>query len=234
MRLLTGLAAIGVCAFLSGCGFTSDPGPTLTESKDVEAGNVEAIRAEIKMGAGELRLEGGSAKLLEASFRYSENLGRPEVRYESTGFRGQLSIESPKKGASGNVVNEWTLKMGPKVPVDLVLHLGAGDSRLDLSTFPLKTVDVSIGAGRIELNLDGKYTRDVEVSVKGGVGQAIIKLPKGVGVKANAKGGIGSVKTNGLTQRGDTYYNEAYAEGKPSIHLDVKGGVGEIDLRVVE
>lgn len=227
-------AAVGSFAVLGGCAFNIDPGPTLTETKEVDAGKVEAIRTEIKMGAGELRIEGGAAKLLEANFRYSENLGRPEVRYDNTGFRGQLSIESPKRTTSGNVTNEWNLRMGPKAPIDIILHLGAGDSRMDLSTFPLRSVEVHMGAGRIELNLAGKYTRDVEVNVKGGVGQAIIKLPKEFGVKANAKGGIGSVRTTGLTHKGDDYFNDAYAEGKPAIRLDVKGGVGDIELRVVE
>lgn len=229
-------AAAGLCVLLTGCGvtFNADPGPVMSESKEVDAGKVEAVRAEIKMSAGELKLEGGAPKLLVANFKYSENLGRPDVRYDATGFRGNLTVESPKKSASGNVKNIWDLKRGPTVPIDLVITLGAGESKMDLSSMPLKSVSVQMGAGQIELNLAGKYTRDVEVNINGGVGQANIKLPKDVGVIANAKGGIGVVNVTGLEKRDGTYYNAAYAAGKPAIKLDVKGGVGEINMRVVD
>ena len=56
----------------------------------------------------------------------------------------------------------------------------------------------------------------------------------GLLVVAEAQGGIGSINVHGLTKKDGKYYNDAYAEGKPTLRLNVKGGVGEIEMRVVE
>jgi hypothetical protein len=218
----------------TGCLVTeSDPGPVQTARESVEAGAAENVSVDIHMGAGELRLEGGASKLLDATFRYSEAVGRPVVRYELTGFRGRLSVESPKKTTvGGKMTNEWNLRLGPKVPIDLTAHLGAGKTDLDVSSLPLRSLEVHMGVGELELNAAGKYTKDVNIQVHGGVGEARIDLPKDFGAVVDAKGGIGSINARGLTKRDGRYYNSAYEEGKPAIHMDVRGGVGEITLSV--
>jgi hypothetical protein len=201
-----------------------DPGETLTSNVDIDGGNVEMVRAEIRIGVGELRLEGGGTKLLTGSFRYSENLGKPDVRYDATGFRGRLTVESPKsRSFRGDVENTWTLQMGSKAPVELHVNLGVGESHVDLSKVPLQSLEVHVGVGELDLNLDGKYSKNVNVSVRGGVGEAKIRLPKDFGVVADAKGGIGSVDVKGMTKRGNRYYNDAYKEGEPALILDVRG-----------
>ena len=95
-------------------------------------------------------------------------------------------------------------------------------------------MEVQIGAGELLLNLAGRYTKDVTVQVNGGVGEARIRLPKSVGAIVDAKGGIGSISAQGLTQRDGKYYNDAYADGKPAVRMEVRGGVGEIKLSVEE
>ena len=187
------------------------------------------------MGAGKLDVEGGSATLMSASFRYSERIGRPVVRYDVTDTQGKLTVESPKNSSStGNSVNEWDLKMGSETPFEMNVSLGAGESNLDMSHVSLRSMDVNMGAGEMKLNLDGKYSKDVRVEVNGGVGEARILLPKDVGVVAEAVGGIGGVSTKGLTKRDGKYYNDAYSAGKPALHLQVQGGVGSISMNVGE
>src|SRR5262249_39405697 len=133
---------------------------------------------------------------------------------------------------SGNVVNEWNLKLGEKTPLDLVIHLGAGRSVVDASSLALRGLEIHMGAGELQLDLSGNYKRDLNVNVHGGVGEARIKLPKDFPVIATAKGGIGSINVHGLQEKDGRYRNNAYAEGKPAINLDVRGGVGEINLSV--
>lgn len=232
--ILLGVALVS----LTSCGIEikdTDPGATETFDKQIDGGAAEAVRAIIMMGAGELTINGGGEKLFDGKFKYSEKVGRPKVSYELTGFRGQLNVESPKDGSmGGKVVNEWNLTLGGKAPLDLEVKLGAGTNKLDFSQVNVRNLDIKMGVGECNLNLAGDYKKDVNVTVKGGVGGAHIKLPKGVGVIADAAGGIGSINTSGLTKRDGHWFNEAYAAGKPAIHLDVKGGVGEISLNVVE
>src|ERR1700722_19775601 len=87
----------GVCHLLvtiAGCNV--DTGPIETSSQQIDAGAAESVRADIRMSAGELRLEGGAPKLMNATYRYSQQIGAPGVRYDVTGAHGQLFVESPK------------------------------------------------------------------------------------------------------------------------------------------
>lgn len=232
MRMFIGASCL---VFAAACSLGVDPGPTQTAHDDIESpGKAETVRAEIHMDAGEFHLTGGESKLIDASFRYSEKVGRPAIRYEVNTGRGVLTLDSPKDAPSGlkNRVNEWTLHMGAKTPMDLAIHLGAGTSDIDVSNTQLRSLEVHMGAGEMKLNLAGKYPKDVPVEVNGGAGTAEIQLPKDMGVEVDAKVGIGSINTGGLQKRDGKYYNDVYAEGKPAIHLDVKGGVGEINLTV--
>ncbi|MBI3684063.1 MAG: hypothetical protein HY235_27130 [Acidobacteria bacterium] len=179
----------------AGC-LIEDPGPVEKASQNVDAGKVEAVRADIRMGAGELRLEGGASKLLEASFRYSRKLGKPEVRYDLTGFRGRLSIEQPKRSAtSGNFTNEWTLRFGDIVPLDLDITLGAGQSRADLTMLPVHNVDARVGAGEFHLDLNGQYKHDVDVRLHGGVWSSPL-LNNGLIYVMNKSGGTTVFQAN--------------------------------------
>jgi hypothetical protein len=233
-RSLLPLFALAVALGLPACTMIEgDPGPEMTHEDGADAGTAEAVRADVRMGAGELEIKGGASKLLDASFRYSERLGRPSVRYELTGFRGRLTVENPNKvNGSGNIKNEWKLTFGGKIPIDLHTQLGAGEAKLDLSQLPIRNVEIQMGAGELELNVAGNYQRDIDVKVQGGVGEAKIKLPRDFGAEVEAHGGIGSINVDGLRKRNGKYYNDAFAEGKPAVRMRVHGGIGEINLSV--
>jgi len=214
--------------FIVGC--TVDPGPVQTGTAAVEVGNADTVRAEIRMSAGELWAEGGAARLLDATFRYSERVGRPAVHYNVTGGRGLLTIESPESGGlKGNATNEWRLRMNSGIPLDLSLRLGAGESHLDLSQVKLRAAEVNIGAGNMTFNMADRYTQDINVQINGGVGEAHIRLPRETGAVVDATGGIGSIQAGNLTKRDDgKYYNSAYADDRPAVHMRVRGGIGDI------
>jgi hypothetical protein len=227
MRTVLLCVAAGL-VFIAGC--TIDPGPVQTGTSAVELGNADTVRAEIRMSAGELWAEGGASRLLDATFRYSERVGRPAVHYNVTGGRGLLTIESPESdGLKGNATNEWRLRMDSAVPLDLSLRLGAGESHLDLSQIRLRAAEVNIGAGNMTFTMADRYTQDVDVQIHGGVGEAHIRLPRESGVVVDATGGIGSIQAGSLTKRDDgKYYNSAYADDQPAVHMRVRGGIGDI------
>lgn len=221
----------------SGCVVVdTDSGPTRTESRNIAVGAAETVRVEIRMGAGDVSIRRGRGKgLLESTFRYSERQGPPEVRYDLARTIGRLAIESPHGSFStGHSTNEWRLHFGDSVPLDFKIQLGAGQCDADLSALPIRSVEIAMGAGQLELNLSGRYDRDVDVTVNGGVGQARIVLPKRFGAIADVAGGIGSVEASGLEKREGRYVNRSYEDGKPAVHLKVRGGVGQIDFSVAE
>ena len=90
-----------------------------------------------------------------------------------------------------------------------------------------------MGAGKTTVDLTGDYAQGLDASIQGGVGEAKVLLPSEVGVKAKAQGGIGKINAEGLKRVGDSYVNNAYGESDVTLSVDVKGGVGEINLEVV-
>ena len=114
--------------------------------------------------------------------------------------------------------------------MDLIAHMGAGEAHLNLGSLNLRSVDVNLGVGEADVDLRGNPKRSYDVQIHGGVGQATVHVPKTVGISAMAAGGIGDVNVRGLENRGGRWINPGHENGPVTIRLDVKGGVGQIDL----
>jgi hypothetical protein len=209
-------------------------GELVRESRTIaraDAAKAEVVRVELTMAAGEMVVSGGAKELLEGTFEYNAPDWKPQVEYVATGFRGRLTVHQGKAGGTlGDVKNEWNLRLANDIPMDLVVRCGAGENRLDIGDLDLRSVEVHMGAGAVHMDLRGKQTHDFEVAIHGGVGEARIKVPNDVGVYAEAKGAIGSINVRGMKREGKGWANEAYGKSKTTIRLDVKGGIGEINI----
>jgi hypothetical protein len=216
-------------ALLCGCDGRYPIGAPQHETKVIELDKSELVRVDLKMGAGELHVEGGSAKLAEADFNYNLPGWKPQMEYHSTGVRSDLEITNAGDAAPhGN--NRWDLRLNDHLLMDVNAHLGAGQARLDLGSLNLRSVEVNIGAGEVNLDLRGHPTRSYDVRVQGGVGQATVYLPASVGITATASGGIGDINVRGLENRNGRWINAAHELDPVTIRVDVSGGVGEILL----
>ncbi len=199
------------------------------ETKVLELDKSELTRVELKMGGGELRVGGGSPKLMEADFDYNAPGWKPQVEYHSTGVRSDIEI-SQAPGAVPQGKNDWDVRFNDSVLMDLVVQMGAGEAHLNLGRLNLRSVAFNLGAGEVDADLRGNPKRSYDVQINGGVGQATIHLPKSVGISASAIGGIGEVNVSGLEKRNDRWINPGHENDPVTIRLDVKGGVGQIDV----
>ena len=225
----------GACGMQPG-GTQQDVGKLQEESKSVDLNNADSVRAQLKMGAGELNVTGGADQLMDGDFSYNVSEWKPKVSYGVSGGNGELLVKqgSANSGSlDGKARNEWDISFNDEVPTDLVVEMGAGESDLDLDSLTLKGVDLKMGAGKSTVDLTGDYAKSFDASIQGGVGEATVLLPSGVGVKAKAEGGLGKINAKGLKKVGDSYVNDAYGESDVNVSVDVKGGVGEINLKVV-
>src|SRR5215208_2310560 len=217
-------------------GGTPQVGKMQSESKSVDPKNAQSARAQLKMGAGELYLTGGADQLMEGEFSYNVADWKPKVNYDVSGEKGELIVkQGSAEGArlSGDARNEWNLRLNDEVPTDLVVQMGAGESALDLDSLALTGLNLQMGAGKTTVDLTGDYAQNFDASIQGGVGEATVLLPSEVGVKAKAEGGLGKINAQGLQTVGDSYVNDAYGESDVNLSVDVQGGVGEINLKVV-
>lgn len=201
-------------------------------SESVELKGATSVRESIEMSAGQLNIEGGSSRLLDADFRFTNSWAAPRVDYYVSNGIGDMTISQESGGPHiGSSQNSWRLRMNPEVPTELKVTLGAGQSNLDLKGVNLTRLELEMGAGQAQIDLRGSRKSDLDGRIEGGVGQAVLRLPKDVGVIATASGGIGSIGISGLTKNGnDEYTNAAYGKSPHTIHLRVEGGIGSIQL----
>ena len=228
--LLAGLALLA----LTGCDErhrTHFTGPLLHVTKAIELDKAEMVRVEMRMGAGELDVDGGSPRLLDADFAFANPEEEPTVGYEDGSFRGRLTIAEPSHHFGGRGRYEWKLRLNNEVPLDIVTHLGAGNAEMNLGALNLRGIEVHMGVGNLDMDLRGSPKRDYDVEIHGGVGNATVRLPAGVGIVADAHGGIGNIDAEGLEKHNGRWVNAQHEDAKVTVHLDVRGGIGNITLR---
>jgi len=228
MKIYLGLIAASL--ILTSCE-SAPAGPTQHESTHIDLDKSEQTRVELKMGAGELNVDGGAATLADADFTFNVPAWKPRVEYHSTGLRGDLVIAQPEGiNGMGNTEYRWDVKLNDGVLMDLVTHLGAGEARMNLGSLSLRNVELNIGAGEVKMDLRGNPKRSYDVRINGGVGEATVQLPRNVAIEATAQGGIGGVDVRGLEERNGRWVNASQENSPVKIHIDVKGGVGQINL----
>jgi len=206
------------------------------ESHSIQPEDAMSVSANLKLGAGELNVTGGADALMEGEFSYNVSDWKPKVNYDVSGDKGELSVEQGSgEGVrlGGDARNEWDLRLNDEVPTNLRVEMGAGESDLDLDSLTLIGLDLQMGAGKTTVDLTGDYDRDFDASIEGGVGEATVLVPGEVGVRVRAEGGLGKINAEGFQREGEAYVNDAYGDSEVTLDVDVRGGVGQINLEVV-
>jgi hypothetical protein len=207
-------------------------GPTQYSSENVELDDSELVRVDLNMGAGDLRVTDGSVKLARADFAYGVPSWKPEVRYSRSGKEGRLNISQPGKNHTtfGNMKYSWDLQLNKKVPLDLAVHFGAGQAKLDLSSLDLRGLELNMGVGQLDVDLRGAPKHSYNVSINGGIGEATVRVSADTAVWAEAHGGIGGIKVRGLQQEDGHWVSPSYESSGNKIRIDVQGGIGQINV----
>jgi hypothetical protein len=248
------LATLAVLALLAiaGTGCTRvrlDDAPstkTTTESKTVGLDGAKSLEAEIVMGVGDLRFSGepSQTSAMEATFTYAPASWKPEVAYALTGEAGSLSVRQPDPSRTpfpDRARYVWDVKLTGAVPMTLDLTLGVGRSNVDLRGLDLVNgrkigLEVLCGVGNSTIDLSRRpRPTDLSARIETGIGETVIRLPKGVGVRVSGRqNGIGSTGADGFIAQGDAWVNEAYAGDGPKIEIDLVRGIGDVTLELVD
>jgi len=233
----TFLFALGV----SGCfigGGNGGPlvhtGPMQTENPSVELAGAKSVHAHLKMAAGELDVSGGSSKLMDGTVSYNVPEWKPDISYSVNSGSGSLMVMQPDQNHTtmGGVKYEWNLHFNNRVPLELAIEMGAGESKLNLADLELQNLDVQVGAGDSTIDLTGDWKQDVSVSLQGGVGELHVKLPRDIAVRVTVQGGLGSVDAPDFQRDGSDYVNSAVGKTKNTIEVHITGGIGEVHLEL--
>lgn len=208
-------------------------GQVQQQSYTIPASGIRNATVNLNLGAGTLHLGGNAAtrNAVEAHFDYNTS----DITWDESHIGGQLSLIVGQKSGSVfnpfNHKNDWTIRLGRQLPVDLAINSGAGTATLDLTQVDLRSLTVSAGAGSTSVDLRRAWTRDLNVSVHGGVGETTIDLPTAVGVRVHVHSGLGSTNVSGLTRQNGDYVNAQYGRSPVTLNVSVDQGVGSINLR---
>ncbi|MFP3897547.1 MAG: LiaF transmembrane domain-containing protein [Anaerolineales bacterium] len=203
---------------------------------DHPARGVDTANIYLDMGVGELDvypLE-DSGNLFEADASYNRTRTRATSDVDMVDGEATVHLEA-RSTASGWMPfgdqndNAWNVGLNTSVPMALHVAGGVNRTSLDLEGLTLKEIRLEIGVGQAELVLSEKIP--YKVVVEGGVGQLKLRVPPQVEARIRVEGGLGSVNLNQRFQRrGDYYVTEEYQEGQ-GVEIEVKGGIGSIDIR---
>jgi len=230
-RVLIALVLVAAL-LLASCSPALRVGALQTESQSVKLGDAKTVGVNINFGAGVLDVTGDAEDLLNADFTYNVAKTKPEVTYTD----GTLVVRQPETkgmpallGVTG-FRNEWGLRLSNVVPMDLSVDVGAGTSNLKLGGLLLSRLDITLGATEGTIDLSGTWAHDLDVTIDAGASNITVILPKDVGVHVVVDRGPTLVDTQGLTQDGDVYTNAAYGESGVTMHVDLKTGIGIVNL----
>ena len=229
----------------------------------LETDGARSAEVRLSFPAGILRLAPGEEVLLEGAFKYSQAEWKPRLDYRVKKERGELEVEvegefnmgSWKWGDWEDDHNEWDLRLARELPLALKVEFGAGEGRLDLAGLNLQKLHLSMGAGEAEIDLrntsvpdllmeagvgsarvdlSGEWRNDLDASFRCGVGSLVLFLPRDVGVRVEVHGLLGSIEAPGFAKNGGRYTNEAYGGGGYELDVSVAGGIGDVELRLVD
>lgn len=218
-----------------------------TQIATMALGAARQARVDITLGAGHLRVAGGSIagtgapmpreELLRGEFTMAVDAETPAMVYEMAGNVGHLTIDQASDEAFAWPWEHhdllWDLALNPTVPTALAIEMGAGDLELYLGGMTLTDLDVSIGAGETMLDFSGDWPHELTASVESGAGDLTVLVPRQIGVRIELDQGAGSTKAKGLTEADDVYVNDAYGQTATTLNLKLHHGAGEVRLEVV-
>lgn len=201
------------------------------EMQVVDLKGAKAARVVLHMPSGQLSIQGGAAGLMDAEFYQGAAWAAPKVDYQVDNNFGTLTIDQQSASQFvGNSENTWKLKLSNQVPLELEIDVAAGRGDLNLSKIDLTRMQLNVGAGQAIVDLTGERGKDLQAQIHGGVGEAIVRLPKSIGVVATVQGGLGSIDVHGLKEEDGQYVNAAYGKSPNTLRLTVEGGIGHIKL----
>jgi hypothetical protein len=214
-------------------------GRNIHDSKSLDRQGADLVQVHINIPAGKLTLAGGSTRLMEADFDYTESEGSPQVSYQITGKLGRLELTQPGRNThviggidsnSAGARNDWNVHLNNQVPLELTIEMNAGYSDLHLGQLAVTRIKLQTDASELHADFIGDWKKDLDALIQGGVGRTVLRLPKNTGVRVQVERGIGTLRAEGFRRDGDDYVNSAYGKSPVTLRLKIESSIGSITL----
>ncbi len=243
-RVGAALAAIVTLALLAGgVAWLQQRAPETAfapEAIDAPAAGVRSATIRLAPGAADVRvgaLAGGSPSLIAGTA--GAGRGRPlDPSFDVADGKGRFELVEPPSTSSFGLADlrgrRWDLDVARGVPLRLEVNAGVGRLDLDLVDVTLTALDLDLGVGEVVATLPGKGRYAVDVD--GGVGAITLRLPEGLAARIDADAGLGAVDVPSGFRKVDDHVweTDGYSDADDRVTIDVDGGVGAVDIDVVD
>lgn len=198
-----------------------------TEAIDVSLGGAKQARVRLDHGGGELRvgsLPTGSTALCTGT------AGGVQQRVNRAGDRIDVSLRQTAGSWTRSWRHDIRVDFNPEVDLELDLHTGATDTKLDLSNLRVSSLEIKTGASSTEVTVPRRG--QTRASVEAGVASVSFLVPDGVAARISSDIGLASVDIDShrFPPTGGRYESPEYANATNRLDLTIKGGLAEFTV----
>ncbi len=192
---------------------------------------------DINHGAGVLKIGSGAnpSNLMEGSF-----VGGVEHRIDYSSQWASLNLSLPSNQVfglsdlAGTEGFRWDMRLNDRIPLDLRLHTGAGENKVDLRSLLVRKLILETGASSSNIVLPAK-AGSTTVEVRAGVASVMLRVPQGVAGRIHIKSGLVGFKIDNtrFPIKGSVYESEDFDTAENQVDVMVEAGVGSIEITSV-
>ncbi len=241
-------------------GFVSKDNSMQKEFKKcISLGKANDVKTEIVFPVGTSNLSSSSKHIAKGTYKFYKDKWKPNISYKENNQVGNLQIvasaQSEKNKYDDLDNSHWDVAISKDVRNDLSILFNAGESNIDLHDCNLKRFEFIMTAGDVNINLSntsvpnmlfkafagnavidlsGDWKNDLNAILKGGLGEMTVKVPSNIGVKFNILGILGDVNAPNFKKQNTTYTNDLFGKTKQSLYFDITGGIGNVDIQIVD
>ena len=228
------VAGVSLLAFEAGP-YRSDT--TFFEPKTIREkmeSSISGIQAFVDLGSDDLTIREATEDLVWAKFdRYTL---KPSYEYKIEGDQAHIKLTPTRGRFFGGIVHfdddgldEWRLKFSRKAPLDLELLGDRSDIHLNLSSIPLRRLDLDADDAEIYLRL-GDFLPEVAVVISGRDSRVKLRIPRQAGLKVSGVEDGDYLRRVGLIKEGGSYYSEGYDSLGNRIQVDFDEDLTSISI----
>lgn len=208
-----------------------DPGKVISQP----LGNLGEVKIDLEPGMGKITIKKGVSNEVLFSGTIPKQI-QINHNFEKNGEKGIFRLRSSQDRIfflkSRDNQWRWNLDISPKPLLDMKIGLGVGSSHIDLSGLKMKALDVSLGIGNayITLPAEGQFQGKID----GAIGQMVIYLPQGMGLRVNSHTGLGNFRAPAEFMKiGDYYQTKGFDRATNRVDLNVSQGIGIISVQII-
>lgn len=190
---------------------------------------------ELVLGGTELGIKAGSDKYLidlQAKDKIHHRVENSRNNQHATVY-----VENTSKEFFGRkrIDQKVSMELNSEIPWKVNAKIGAIAGRLDFSKLALEELKLDVGAGDLDI-LFGNLSPNMSGEINAGASNLKLHIPNSLGVKISSTSVLSNTNLNSLgwTKLGSDYISPNYHESEFKMNMDIKMGIGNLNVYYVK